>query len=141
MRRLVIDASVWVAALDASDEFSSRSREFLESALKQRCGLELPAHAPVEIACALARRLRNPRLARDLAARLLHTPGLQVHTLTAELLERAGFLGTESLLRAADAVYAALANQLDGELVSWDTELIQRAAARTPESWLIETPS
>ncbi len=136
MKRIVIDASVWVSALDATDEFSTRSREFLEAVSKRRYQLEIPAHAPVEIACALARRLKDPRLARDLAVRLLRTPGLQVHSLSDENFEKAGFLGTESLLRAADAIYAALASQLDGDLVSWDAELIQRAAARTPDAWL-----
>lgn len=59
-----------------------------------------------------------------------------MHALGAELLEKAGLLGTESFLRAADAIHAALANQLAGELVSWDADLVQRAAARIPDSWL-----
>jgi len=140
MRRIVIDASVWVSALDATDEFSARSREFLEAASKRNHRLEIPAHAPIEIACALARRLQDARRARDLAARLLRTPGLQMHSLTAELLEKAGFLGTDTFLRAADAIYAALANQLDADLVSWDADLVQRAAARTPDAWLSQNP-
>ncbi|HEX7880246.1 MAG TPA: PIN domain-containing protein [Candidatus Eisenbacteria bacterium] len=136
MTRLVIDASVWVAALDASDEFSAPSRAFLDAATRQRVSLEIPAHAPIEIACALARRLGNARVARELGGNLVRMPGIRLHALTAELLERAGFLGTESMLRSGDAIYAALAQQIEARVITWDGDLHDRAEGVTPTEWM-----
>jgi len=139
--RLVVDASVWVSALDSSDEFSLESRRFLDAAVKRGVRLELPAHALVEIACALARRLGDARSARDLAARLVRAPGVHLHALTPELLERAGFLGTELMLRSGDALYLALSRQIEAPLVAWDAELVERAGAVNPGRWMAAATS
>jgi hypothetical protein len=45
-------------------------------------------------------------------------------------------LGTQKLLRGGDSLYAALSQQVDGEVVSWDDELIRRAGALDPVRWL-----
>jgi len=45
-------------------------------------------------------------------------------------------MGTERFLRAGDAIYAAVAEAVDGEIVSWDKELVNRAGAVTPEAWV-----
>lgn len=34
------------------------------------------------------------------------------------------------------ALYVTIAEQYDAQLVSWDNELIERAAAMTPNGWL-----
>ena len=138
MTPLVVDASVWVAAADASDPFSGRSRAFLEAIANRGLQVALPAHAHVEVACALARRMRDGAAGRNLAARLLQAPAIEVYALDAALLEQAGLRGTNALLRAGDAIYAALAARVSGGLITWDQELVHRADASTPEMWLSE---
>jgi predicted nucleic acid-binding protein len=51
-------------------------------------------------------------------------------------MRKAITLGTQSFLRSADAIYAALTDQLGATLVAWDDELVQRAGAMTPTTWL-----
>ena len=136
MTPLVVDASVWVAAADRSDGVSDASRAFLQSVARRRVPVVIPAFARVEIACALARRLRDPRRARRLATGLLRSPVVAEQPLDDALVAGAIEHGTDALLRAGDAFYAATARRLGGEIVSWDMELVRRAPALTPEDWL-----
>lgn len=136
MTALVVDASVWVSAADATDPFSAVSRTFLAALMRQRTAIALPAITRLEVACALARRLRDPQRGRQLAERLLQSSLITEAVLDASLLAAALACGTESFLRAGDAFYAALAARRGGEMVSWDDELVRRANAITPEAWL-----
>jgi predicted nucleic acid-binding protein len=44
--------------------------------------------------------------------------------------------GTRCLLRGADAIYAATAALTGTTLITWDSELLVRAAGTTPAVWL-----
>lgn len=136
MTALVVDASVWVAAADATDPFSAPSRAFLAAAAAQARPLSIPALARVEVACALARRLRDAAAARRLSEGMVRSPLVREHALDAALIDEAVTAGTDALLRGADAVYHALAQQLDAVVVTWDAELIKRGNAITPQAWL-----
>ena len=137
MTALVVDASVWVSAADAADKLSAPSRTFLRTIMRQRDPIALPAIARLEVACALSRRLRDARQGRDLADRLLLSPLITEIDL-GSLLGTALTVGTESFLRAGDAVYAAVATDENGLIISWDEELRRRANAVTPSAWLSE---
>jgi predicted nucleic acid-binding protein len=128
---LVIDAGIWVAAADASDALAGPSRAFLAAVARRRLPVSLPAIARLEVACALARRLRDAARGRALADALVRGPMVRERALDPALLARALDEGTAGFLRGADE---------EGELVSWDAELGERAAARTPESWLSAYP-
>ena len=135
MSALVIDANVWVAAADPGDTLSEASRRFLRVIMRQRRPMILPSITTLEVACALSRRFRSAALGRSLANRLQRSEPLRELAFQ-ELHERAIDVGTESLLRAADALYAAAARETGSVLISWDQELIERAGALSPEEWL-----
>ncbi len=135
MTPLVVDASVWVAAADSTDALSAPSRALLRAAMRQQHFIALPAIARLEVACALSRRLRDPRRGRELADGLLQSP-LVTELKPGPLLADALTVGTESFLRASDAFYAAVARSEDGIIISWDEELVRRANAVTPDAWL-----
>lgn len=136
MSVLVVDASVWVSAADASDPSSPESRTFLAAVATRRVPIALPTFARIEVACALARRLRDGAAARHLADTLIGSPLVREHALDADRVQAALVVGTQSFLRGVDAVYAALADQLGAPLVTWDDEMVQRAGAQTPAAWL-----
>ncbi|MDR5675325.1 MAG: type II toxin-antitoxin system VapC family toxin [Armatimonadota bacterium] len=136
---LVVDASVWVAAGDRSDPFCRQSRAFLVEVARRRMPVLLPAIARVEVACALARRLRDPAGARMLTEELMHGPMVRELPVGARLLARAVEEGTALFLRGPDALYVAAARMEQAEIVSWDAEHIRRAGARTPQAWLQES--
>ena len=136
MTTLVIDASVWVSAADATDGLSEPSRTFLSLAADRELPISLPELAKLEIACALARRLRDAERGRRLADRMLGSPLVTVHSLNRAMLRQALEVGTRGFLRSGDALYASLATWLGAEVVSWDEELIKRAGAFTPNDWI-----
>lgn len=136
MKPLVVDASVWVSAADASDALHAPSRTFLAAIVARRAAISVPAIAPLEVACALARRLRDAEQGRALTDALLRMPLLTVVALDAGLLAAALNKGTDAMLRAADALYAATAERLGAELVAWDREMVKRAGGLTPDDWL-----
>lgn len=136
MTALIVDASVWVSAADASDRFHAASRTFLAAVVRQRVTIVVPAIAQLEVACALARRFRDARHGRALADELLRSPLVEVAALDAPLLAAAVATGTGAFLRAADALYAAAAERAEADIVAWDNELVERAGAVTPDAWL-----
>ncbi|MDX1393484.1 MAG: PIN domain-containing protein [Gemmatimonadota bacterium] len=135
---LIVDASVWVSAADATDTLSEPSRTFLSILARRSTPVALPDFGELEVACALARRLGDGQRGKDLAGQLLRSPLIAVHSLDSSLLRRAGEVGTRKLLRAEDAVYAAVGELTGGVVVSWDGELMERAGTVTPREWMEE---
>jgi len=137
---LTVDASVCVAGADPSDAFHQVSRAFLAAITLEGLRLIVPAFAVAEIACALARKRRNPIVARMLAQEILLMSGVTEVSVDSVLIETALRLGTDAFLRGADALYAATARITGSGLVSWDNELILRAGALPPTDWLNANP-
>ncbi len=135
---LTVDANVWIAAFDPHNRFHDASRDFLTAALEQGMYLTGPASVLVETACALARRAQDARVGRRAYDELLANPRLALEPLTPAFLSTAARLGADLFLRSGDALYAAAAERTRAPLVSWDDELIRRAGAVTPATWLAE---
>lgn len=137
---LIVDASVWVAAFDASDAFHEPARRFLRHCQRHGIALASPTLAMVEVGCALSRRLRSPARGLEAATRLAALPFMRLAPSNAGLEGAVLVLGTELGLRGADALYAALAVHLAAALVTTDRELLLRTAERlkawTPAGWL-----
>ena len=136
MKTLVIDASVWVSAADGTDALSKVSRAFLSLVVERGFPIALPEYAELEIACALARRLRDAGQGRYLTRRMLESPLVTTHSSNRAMLRKAIAVGTREFLRSGDALYAALAEGLECRVVTWDRELIERAGALTPHEWI-----
>jgi predicted nucleic acid-binding protein len=140
MSGVTIDASVWVAALDPSDTRWSKANELLDNLTANQIAIYSPAFAALEIACALARRLRDSEEGQVLAKSILSAVGPNLMAVDGILLDEAQTLGTRAFLRSADALYAAVAKITGSDLITFDLELIARANAKTPESWLAAQP-
>lgn len=136
MMKVVLDASVFVAAADSVDAFHAESRRLLERCLARGVSVAMPAFALTEIACALSRRLRDPAAARDLAIGGFEALGVLEVPMDSAFLARATVVGTAGFLRGADALYAAAAAAAGARLISWDAEHRSRAGALTPTEWM-----
>jgi predicted nucleic acid-binding protein len=137
---ITIDASVIVAAGAPDDPASIDAQEFLGSAFVAGMVLHQPTLTVVEVSAAVARRTRDPELARDAGLHVLSMPGLVLHDLDVESAGAAAAMAGQSKLRAADAIYAATAARHGSVLVTLDDELLARSApmirAMTPRDWL-----
>lgn len=137
---LTVDANVWIAAADRSDDFFRTSRQFLSSVTHAGIPIFLPEFARIEIACALARRRQDARAGQVLADALLDSPFIVLLPLDTQFISQALLSGTTAFLRGADALYVAAMQYSNARLVSWDAELLTRASAITPGDWLTENP-
>lgn len=133
----MVDASVWISSVHRASPHREESVALLLRLRELGWEVVVPATARVEIACGLARRWRNPARARRVSENLLRTVGAREEPLGRGSLERALLLGTERFLGSGDAFYAAEAASTATPLISWDSELIQRAGAMSPATWLL----
>ena len=140
MSAVAVDASVWIAAQDRIDPYCTPSRVFFSHAVAAGILIHVPAFARVEVACALARKLRNSLQAERLANLVFTSASAKEHPVNAVLLAKALSLGTTKFLHGADALYSATAEVVGCDLVSWDREHLQRAGAVTPDHWLLANP-
>jgi len=140
MRAAAVDASVWVAAQDSDDPRSASSRLFFKQAMSAGVVIHLPAFALVEVACALARKLRDAARGQRLAHLIFEATEAKQHAVNATLLAKALAIGSSGFLRGADALYSATAEIAGCVLVSWDHEHLDRAGALSPDDWVIANP-
>ena len=141
---MVIDASVWVAALVKNERHHAESASFLGRLVQDRRTVYVPVLALAEVAGAIARQSRDTARAETGLRFLRAQSWLSFQPLTELQGETAAAIAAQQFLRGADAVYAALARQLGTLLVTWDNELLERAAAVvptfTPAHWLGQNP-
>jgi predicted nucleic acid-binding protein len=135
---LTVDANVWVAALDEDDAMHASSLRFLETVRDRGISLLGPGLLLVETACAVARRRDDAEAALSAAATLRRLTALRLSAHDADLEAGALELGVRLRLRGADSYYVAVAARERAPLITWDTELIDRAAGQTPVEWLAE---
>lgn len=125
---IVVDASVWVAWLTATDLHHAASRRWIEDWLRMGRTLLTPELALIEVAGAIARRSGRPESGRSAAAKVLSCPTLGLYSLDGRLFRLALDLASARRLRGAHSVYVALALQQHVPLISWDREQIERAS-------------
>ena len=93
MSAVAVDASVWVAAQDPDDPFSGSSRLFFSQAMSAGVVIHVPAFALVEVACALARKLRHAARGQRLAELVFNATAAKQHAVNASLLTKALAIG------------------------------------------------
>jgi predicted nucleic acid-binding protein len=137
---LTIDASVWIAAADATDKFHQPSRGLLRKVVADGIAVIQPSFGRTEVACALARRLRDGAQGQQLTHSLMNRMVTSEIAMDVAFLTATENIGTSQFLRGADALYATTAQQSQGPLISWDNEHLQRAGGITPTDWLAANP-
>lgn len=127
----VLDASVWVAALSPAERNHVTARALLAGVPEDR-PFTVPAVFRIEVIAALARRGEPPELL-DLVDALVRGPRFHAAALDARRIERAVDVARSAGLRAYDALYLALALELDAPLLTLDDELERKATRAYPE--------
>ena len=125
----VVDASVYVALVNAGEREHASSWAWL-----QRAGVsQQPIRAPVillaEVAAALSRGAGNPLLARRVVQQLVRANLIELIPVTQAVAERAAAIAADHRVRGCDAVYIAVAEQLGDDLITLDRQQLERGAA------------
>jgi predicted nucleic acid-binding protein len=124
----VIDASVYVAIAHAADRFHARCLDWLEARLRAGDSLIAPTLLVVEVAAAIRRLTGERRLADRVVADLYEAAVIELLPLTVERSRHAARTATRAAVRGADALYLALASELDEPLVTLDRQQLRRGA-------------
>lgn len=132
--------SVIVSARFASEPFHADSAACLDSLLRQGAEIVLPWLARVECVAAVARKTANPELAMQ-AARLLDAiPAMRWFAVDERVTADAERLAAHHRLRAADAIYMAVALRCDATCITLDQEMRKCASEGTrcvtPSEWM-----
>ena len=123
MGSLILDASVLIGLLDSADDHHERAVDDVERADQAGRSLFAPASAYGEALVAFARAGRTHE-ARDALASM----GIGIAPLTATMAERAAEVRVRhKALRLPDAIVLACAEELDGELLTYDDRLRRTA--------------
>jgi predicted nucleic acid-binding protein len=126
--RLVLDASVVVAAVRHVEPSFAAARATVNRALRGDDELVVPTLLAVEVAASLARVGEPAPKIRELVAHLTSSPHQSV-PLGPGRAKRAMELAIAGKLRGADAVYVWLASSRRIALCTLDAAMAERAAA------------
>ena len=125
----VLDASVVVALFSANEPHHAASREWFVRATAVAEPLITPVIVLAEVAAALSRAKGDPALAQQVI-QLLGQGGLfELVPISLALAEQAAAVAISAQIRGCDAVYVALAQQLNQTLITLDHEQLARGTA------------
>jgi predicted nucleic acid-binding protein len=127
-----VDASVWVSAFDQREPGYLVSRQFLEVLRSQALPIIVPNLVLVEVAGAISRTRRAAAQAQAFVTTLRQLPHVTVRVLDEVCALHALTLAAQHGLRGADALYAVVAHEAGGTLVTLDTEHLTRLVNLIP---------
>ena len=122
----VIDASVYVALLNSNEPGHARSWAWFQEAKRGQGSIRAPVILLAEVAAAIARGTGDPALAYRATQRLIHTGVIELIPVALRLAKRAAEIASEHRIRGCDALYVALAEQLEDCLVTLDRQQLER---------------
>jgi predicted nucleic acid-binding protein len=124
MDKLVIDSSVFIAALKAGDPFHEQALQILEQ-IGTKYKAFVSCLVPVEVVGAIARAVgqREAERVREKFAEWTRSGFLSLQELNKRRAEQAQQIAAKYKLRGADAVIAQLAYEKGAGLATFDEEL------------------
>jgi predicted nucleic acid-binding protein len=122
----VIDASVYVALINAHESEHARCWAWFERVKAAQEPIVAPVILLAEVAAALSRGTGDPGLAHRALEQLKRSGVIELLPVTLALAERAAAVAADHRVRGCDAVYIALADQLDQPLVTLDRRQLER---------------
>jgi predicted nucleic acid-binding protein len=138
-KAVVVDASVWVSRLIPSDVNYDASHLWMEQYKTTKKLMVSPAILLIEVAAAISRQTGRPELAKEAISNLNGLSTIRIIPLDDKLLHLSINIAADLQLRAADAIYVAVALELNIPLVSWDKEQLRKASGRlttyTPDTY------
>lgn len=124
----VIDASVYVTMLDINDPKQADCKAWFTATAIADEPIIAPSLILSEVAAAISRGRNDAQLAKTVARTLETSAIVRLVAVTPHLAQRAAMIAADQRVRGADAIYLALAQQLDDVLVTLDQQQLLRGA-------------
>lgn len=128
----VVDASVCVALFNSDEPAHQASRAWLVNVGEGDEPIVSPVILLAEVAAALGRGLGDKELAHRAVSLLRRELLVELFPVTEALAVKASEIAAEQKIRGCDAIYVALAKQLEMELVTLDGQQLERGALVVP---------
>ena len=125
----VVDASVYVSLINPLEDAHTESWAWLRNTLAGGEEIAAPVVLVPEVAAALSRGLDEPTLAWRAVQQILSNNVVELVPVTTPLAQRAADIAIDQRIRGADAIYVALAEHRQHELVTLDRQQLERGAA------------
>jgi predicted nucleic acid-binding protein len=125
----VIDASVYVALINAHEAEHAASWAWFERIRARGEPIAAPAILLAEVAAALSRGMGDPALAHRTVEQLERSAVIELVPVTVALAGRAASIAADHRIRGCDALYVALADQLGEPLIALDRQQLERCNA------------
>jgi predicted nucleic acid-binding protein len=132
---LLLDASVWLAALNTESPYQAASHALVESAADGTVGLAALDLTLFEVANVAIRQWRSQRRAIEVTDLIWVACGHALQRVDRDLVRESSMVAAEHGLTVYDAAYVASARRLGAPLVSTDlADLVEPGFAITPEA-------
>ena len=128
----VMDASVYIALINSQEVKHSTSWAWFEGAQSKQERIYAPVILLAEVAAVLSHGIGNLDIAHRVIHQLKRASVIELIPVTLQLAELAADIAAEHRIRGCDAIYVALADQLNESLVTLDRQQLERAAAIVP---------
>ena len=125
----VIDASVYVALINAKEKEHTSSWTWFEQAKNEQQTIAAPVILLAEVAAALSLGVGDLSLAHRVVGQLKRSRVIELVPVTHALAEQAAFIAGDYRIRGCDAIYVALASKLEDCLITLDQQQLERGGA------------
>jgi predicted nucleic acid-binding protein len=126
---ILLESSVWVSYIVPTDVHNARAERWLRGAFASGETFAAPTLLLAETAGAVARRTGDSSLGKMAVEDLFRLPGFALMPLSDNLVTLATQLAAQLHLTGVDAVFVATASEAGLPLITFDQEILTRAAA------------
>lgn len=121
-----LDASVIINAVRPKESYHLKSKAFLDKVREEKTKIFLPEITIPEITSGLFRATKNPKIAQEFVIALRMLPNFSFVSIDSKLANLASWIICKTDLKSADAIYVALAFDYNLELITLDTEQLEK---------------
>lgn len=135
MKEIAVDSNVFIAAWLKQDQYHSEAIKFVENLRAGECLFHVSMLVPVEVCSAILRRtksLARAYLAKREIENWVGDGYISLYPLDGERMTKAQEIALRDELRGHDAVIAAVAEELELELLTFDGEILKRFKGKKP---------
>jgi predicted nucleic acid-binding protein len=125
----VIDASVYVALVNAHESGHASSWAWFERSVMAGEEIMAPVILLAEVAAALGRGTGDPRLAQRVLQQLARSRLIELIPVSLPLAVQAAAIASTHGIRGCDAIYVALTEQTGDTLFTLDQQQLARGSA------------
>ena len=129
MKGIVVDSNVFIASLIEDDKFYKVSIDSIEKMNIEELTFHISLIIPIEVSCAIARRIgaKEAKESEEIIDNWVKEKKVIVYELNEKRMNESQNYGTKYKLKGMDAIIVQLALELNLPLITFDSEIIERA--------------